>query len=145
MSTYSFLVNLVKSQTKFKFDKITLESLISFYYVALNIWECFLYVKGIQHVLKAGNVISTCSSAKIITCIYIYTHNCLIVDHQHFKKVFFSEIRYYAYVFAEHWIGTFHKVESNKVTLYVLIDVLSNFLHDLRTVYLKINIWKMFG
>lgn len=51
--------------------------------------------------------------------IYIYTHTQLFnIGSCAFQKRIFSEIRYYAYVFAEHEIGTFHNVEGDKVSLY---------------------------
>lgn len=33
-----------------------------------------------------------------------------------FQKSIFSEISYYAYVFAEHGVGIFHTIESDKVS-----------------------------
>lgn len=61
------------------------------------------------------------------------------------SEKYFSEIRYYAYVFAEHGIGTFHNIESDEVSFCILIEWFKVFLCDLGTVYLKINIWNMFG
>lgn len=38
------------------------------------------------------------------------------------EKYFFSEIKYFAYVFAEHRIGTFCNIESDKVSFCTLIE-----------------------
>lgn len=96
----------------FKFDKIALERLISPYCVALSIREHFLYVKDTWYVLKASSVISTCSSANIRTCIYsALSYGCISQ-----KIMFFLKFNTTC-VFTGWRIGTFHKVEIDKVII----------------------------
>lgn len=121
MPTCYVLANLVKLQTKFKFDKMTLEGLIFFILCWLEYLTMFLICKRYMACIEGSGLISICNNAKFRIHMYIYTQ-LFNIGSCAFQKSIFSGIRYYAYVFAEHGIGTCHNIESDKISFYVLIE-----------------------